>query len=184
VPRGWTSKRPCRRSKRRRTGSAGADPSPLDPSNLFETVVADLPEGAAVETRVDTECGICAGPELERALVELAENAVRHNPATEPWVELRAVDDDEWVTITVTDDGPGIDDMETAVIAEGQETELVHESGLGLWLVNWIVTRYGGSFQIEPRTDAEGSVATVRLPGIGPEESVTAVERGPTVLFR
>jgi len=160
------------------------DPSRLDPSSLFETVVADLPEGTAVEARVDTEREICAGPELERALVELAGNAVRHNPATEPWVELLAVDDDEWVTVTVTDDGPGIDDMETAVVAEGQETELVHGSGLGLWLVNWIVTRYGGSFQIEARADAEGSVATVRLPGIGPEESVTAVERGPTVLFR
>ncbi|PYZ02688.1 hypothetical protein C8039_03810 [Halogeometricum sp. wsp3] len=28
------------------------------------------------------------------------------------------------------------------------ETPLQHSSGLGLWLVNWAVTRYGGSFRI------------------------------------
>jgi PAS domain S-box-containing protein len=160
------------------------DPSRLDPTALFETVVADLPEGATVETRIDTELGICAGPELEQALAELAGNAIRHNPTAEPWVELAVTAEDDRVTITVTDDGPGIDDMETTVIAAGKETELVHGSGLGLWLVNWIVTRYGGSFQIAARTGAEGSVATIRLPGLGPAESVAAVERGPTVLFR
>ncbi|WP_251341778.1 PAS domain S-box protein [Haloplanus halophilus] len=160
------------------------EPTRIDPAALFETTVEDLPADAAVETRVDTDRDLCAGPELERALAELAGNGIGHNPAAEPWLELAATDDGEWVTVTVTDDGPGIDDMETAVIAEGQETELVHGSGLGLWLVNWIVTRYGGSFQIEARGDAEGSVATIRLPGIGADEAVEAVERGPTVLFR
>jgi PAS domain S-box-containing protein len=170
--------------KLEQSGRREREPSRLDVETLFETVVDALPSSAVVATRVDTDRGICAGPELEQALVELAHNAVDHNPADDPWIELAAVDDDEWVRVTVTDEGPGIDEMESAVVAKGQETELEHGSGLGLWLVNWIVTRYGGSFQVERRTDAPGTVATVRLPGIAADERVEAVERGPTVLFR
>lgn len=107
-----------------------------------------------------------------------------HNPDDEPRVELDASDDGEWVELVVRDDGPGIDEMEAAAIDAGTETALVHCSGLGLWLVNWIVTRYGGSFAIRPREDAAGSVAAIRLPGIDAETPVEAVARRPTVLFR
>jgi len=160
------------------------DPRRLDPDALFDAATVALPTDATVDTDVRTERGICAGPELERALAELARNAVAHNPDDEPWVELRATDDGEWVELVVRDDGPGIDDMEAAAIDAGKETALVHCSGLGLWLVNWIVTRYGGSFGIRPREDAEGSVATIRLPGIDADTAVESVARQPTVLFR
>jgi len=157
------------------------DPRRLDPTALFDAAADRLPESATVDTDVATERKICAGPELEQAVIELATNAVAHNPATEPWVELTAADDGEWIELTVRDDGPGIDEMETAAIDEGAETDLVHCSGLGLWLVNWIVTRYGGSFGIRAR---DGTVATIRLPAIDAETPVEAVERRPTVLFR
>jgi PAS domain S-box-containing protein len=161
------------------------DPERLDPGELFERVAAGIGDrvpAATVDVDVDADRGVCAGAELKEAVTELAENAVTHNPATEPWVELAATDDGDWVELTVTDDGPGVDDMETAVIATGEETDLAHGSGLGLWLVNWIVTRYGGSFQI--RGDDDGSVATLRLPAIDADTPVADVERGPTVLFR
>jgi PAS domain S-box-containing protein len=170
--------------KLEQNGRREREPMRLDPRTLFDTVTEGLPAAATAETPIDTDRDICAGPELEQALVELASNAVAHNPAADPWVELAAVDDGEWVRITVTDDGPGIGEMESEVIAEGAESALVHGSGLGLWLVNWIVTRYGGSFQIEPRSDASGTVATLRLPAITADEAVDDVERGPTVLSR
>ncbi|AZH24525.1 sensor histidine kinase [Haloplanus aerogenes] len=164
------------------------EPRRLDPATLFDDATVDLSATARVETTVATERRICAGPELEQAVSELVTNAVAHNPVAEPWVELTAIDDGEWIELTVTDDGPGIDDMEVAVIAEGKETDLVHGSGLGLWLVNWIVTRYGGSFRIRARNgdsaDESGSVATIRLPAIDADTPVEAVERAPTVLFR
>jgi PAS domain S-box-containing protein len=166
-----------------RSARRDREPRRLDPASLFDHATIDLPAAATVETTVETERAICAGDELEQAVSELAANAVSHNPDPEPWVSLRATDDGEWVELTVTDDGPGIDEMEASVIAEGEETELVHSSGLGLWLVNWIVTRYGGSFGIRAHGD-EGSVATVRLPGIDDGTPIEAVERAPTVLFR
>jgi PAS domain S-box-containing protein len=160
------------------------DPRRLDPATLFEAGVEGLPHAANVEIAVGTDRDVCAGPELEEAVTELAANAVAHNPSAEPWVELTAVDDGEWVELAVRDDGPGIDDMEAATIDEGEETDLVHSAGLGLWLVNWIVTRYGGSFGIRAHDDGTGTVATVRLPALDPDTPVEAVEREPTVLFR
>ncbi|WP_424017049.1 PAS domain S-box protein [Halorientalis pallida] len=162
-------------------------PRRLDPSTVLDDVATAArsrhPE-ATVEVSVRTDRGICAGAELERALSELVENALKHDPASEPRVAVTVVDDGEWIECTVTDDGPGISEQETAMIAQGEETALEHGSGLGLWLVNWIVTRYGGSFQVRPRDGADGTVATVRVPAIEADQTVEAVARRPTVLFR
>jgi PAS domain S-box-containing protein len=161
------------------------EPRRLDPRRLVRDSVEchreRLPE-ATFDVCVETERAVCAGAEIDVALAELVENAVTHAP--EPTVEVAAHDDGEWIELTVTDDGPGIDEMERQVISAGGETALEHGSGLGLWLVNWIVTRYGGSFQIATREDGTGTRATVRLPAIEPDQSVASAERGPTVLFR
>jgi PAS domain S-box-containing protein len=163
------------------------DPQRLPPEPLLATVADDYRDrfpSATIDVTVRTDRGFCAGPELERAIGELVENALKHNPDPEPWVGLAVDDDGEQIVLTVADDGPGIAEMETAVIANGQEEALEHGSGLGLWLVNWIVTRYGGSFQIRATDDGTGSVATVRLPGIGHDDSLETVAKRPTVLFR
>ncbi len=162
-------------------------PERLDPAAVIADAVDDgreaFPE-ATVDVTVRTDRDVCVGTEVETAVDELVENALVHNPAPDPWVGIEATDDGEWVEVTVADDGPGIEDIEARVIAKGEESALEHGSGLGLWLVNWIVTRYGGSFQIDTRSGEDGSVATVRLPAIDEDTPVSEVERGPTVLFR
>lgn len=168
-----------------RYASDERDPRRLDPAEILSRVVAthrDASPAAAIDVAVRTDRGICAGPELERALSELLENAIKHNPADEPTVTVTVRDDGEWIEVTVVDDGPGIEAMESAVISAGDETPLRHGSGLGLWLINWIVSRYGGSFRIDPHES--GTTATIRLPAIDEGTPVAAVERGPTVLFR
>jgi len=156
----------------------------LDVTELVAGAVDDARDGdrrARIEQRIETDRGICAGAELRRALAELVENALEHGvDGPEARVEIAAADDGDWVELTVTDDGPGIGAMESAAVESGRETALEHGSGLGLWLVNWIVTRYGGSFQVE--ADG-GTVARIRLPGIDDETPVEAVARPPTVLF-
>ena len=162
------------------------DPRRLDPDALVTAVLEshrDAFAGATIERTIRTETDICAGPELRRAVSELVENAIKHDPSTTPRVTIDVADDGGWIELTVTDDGPGIDEMEAAVISAGNETALQHGSGLGLWLVNWIVTRYGGSFRIGADDDG-GTTATIRLPGIDADESVASVARRPTVLFR
>jgi len=168
--------------------SAQRDPLPerLETAALVDRVADAFRDhgSATIETTVRTERGICAGAELDRALSELVENALEHGAdGAESRVDISAVDDGEWVVITVSDDGPGIEAVESTVLESGRETQLEHGSGLGLWLVNWLVTQYGGSFQVQEGEEG-GTVARIRVPGIDVDTPVDEVARPPTVLFQ
>ena len=53
------------------------------------------------------------------------------------------------VTVTVEDDGPGLPDHEANIITEEHEmTPVFHASGMGLWLVRWIVKRSRGDVSL------------------------------------
>ncbi|MFC4356898.1 PAS domain S-box protein [Halobium salinum] len=164
-------------------------PTRLDPAELFaralEPHLPAHPE-AVVDVVVETDRDVCAGAELARALEELVDNALEHDPDPDTRVSVTARDDGDAIEITVADDGPGLPEMEAAIVEAGRETPLEHGDGLGLWLVNWVVTRYGGSFQIRASDSDEGSgtVATLRLPAVGTEQRVEDVARRPTTLFR
>jgi len=67
------------------------------------------------------------------------------------------------VTVQIADNGPGMHPEEAAIITGNKEiSPLHHSSGLGLWLVNWIVRRHDGSLHI-PDTD-DGTTVVIRLP--------------------
>lgn len=100
-------------------------------------------------------CAIRGHPySFERAVEELCENAIRHNDRENPSVSLSVTSEDQTVHIAVTDNGPGIPDMERETLRSGEETPLHHGSGIGLWLVNWLVGQQDGEIAIrsnEPR---------------------------------
>lgn len=102
--------------------------------------------------------------EIRRIAEELVENAVRHHTrqpaAIDVSVDISA--DGEEVTLSVADDGPGLSEQELVVVEEGDETELRHGSGLGLWLVNWLAISGGGS--ISATSDDEGTVIRASVP--------------------
>lgn len=158
-------------------------PVRLDPETVLGAVAAEHREqypAATIELSIDTDREICAGTELETAVSELVTNALTHSP-DDTTVSLGAQDDGDWVVVTVSDDGPGIPESEISVIEAGHETPLEHGRGLGLWLVNWIVTNYGGSFRL---SGEDGTVATLSLPAIEPDQSVEDATRRPTALLR
>ena len=159
-------------------------PVRLDVGSVVQTVAtahrAQFPT-ATITVTDECERAACTGQELRRALEELVTNAIVHSPDADVTVEIAARDDGDDVEVTVTDDGPGIPSSEAAVVRNGRETPLEHGRGLGLWLVNWIVTRYGGSFQIS-RDD--GTRATLRLPAVEGDQPVADATRRPTTLFR
>ncbi|MWV40073.1 PAS domain-containing protein [Natrialba sp. INN-245] len=165
--------------------SRDVKPSRLDPDSLLTEIASRYREQfprVVIDTDVRTEKDICAGSEITGAVSELVENAVKHNTSREPRVEIELVDDGEWIVLSVEDNGPGIDEMEANVISHGEERDLEHGSGLGLWLVNWCVTRYGGSFDVHPKSGT-GSCATIRLPAIEADQTVADASKRPTVLF-
>ncbi len=100
---------------------------------------------------------------VDAVLRNLVVNATQHNHNPEPTVAVTIRPyRDGWLSITVRDDGPGIPAEELDVFEEGQETPLEHASGLGLWLVHWLVVEYGGECDV--LTDASGTELRIALP--------------------
>jgi len=149
-------------------------------SSVVDAVVSDLREeypNVAFRAVVDADTDLQLNPTLvDQVVRQLVENAAEHNDADRPRVEVRvaAADDPDFpLAITVADNGPGIPDQEWSVVVTGDETPLEHGSGLGLWMVNWGVTRLGGQVEYvgnEPR----GSLVTVTLPEPIDDESVSS----------
>jgi len=106
-------------------------------------------------------------PAVDYALENVLENAIVHNDRESPTVEVFVYvvegTHNDWTEVVVADDGPGIPDHEVRALLEGGETPLQHGSGLGLWLVNWLVKRSGGELQFD-ENEPRGSIVTMRLP--------------------
>jgi nitrogen-specific signal transduction histidine kinase len=107
---------------------------------------------------------------LDAALTNLVENAVRHHdgagterPDGGAWARVTVDREADALVVRVLDDGPGIPDAERDAIEAGEETDLQHGSGLGLWIVHWATAAVGGDVAYADR-DPRGTVATVRLP--------------------
>ena len=110
-------------------------------------------------------------PFVDSAVENLLANAVEHNDdSTSPTVWVDVAVEGDVVTVRIADDGPGIPPEEVDVLQRGRETSLEHASGLGLWLVHWIVTESGGSVSFEER-EPRGSVVELTLPRAEPLDS-------------
>ncbi|EMA01029.1 PAS domain S-box-containing protein [Haloarcula vallismortis] len=148
--------------------------NPIALQQLVESVVSDArnrhPE-LAITLSCEDGLWIQGGPSVRIALAELVENAVEHQATDEGSiaVEITATRADETpgVRVTVHDNGPGITDHEREVIRSGTETPLKHGSGVGLWLVNWIVRNLGGRMSF-PATDEPGTTVELQLPAAEP----------------
>ncbi|MFW5959285.1 MAG: sensor histidine kinase, partial [Natronomonas sp.] len=134
------------------------------------TEIVDKHEKAYPTVTIDSELPakreVTAAPKLEEALYHVIENAVEHNDSDSPRVEISVqskATDAGYVEVTIADNGPGIPDQERAVLLEGEETPLHHGSGLGLWIVNWIIHRSGGRIAFEAN-EPRGSRVTLALP--------------------
>lgn len=129
-----------------------------------------LSNGVEVTTDVPEDVHVTANPMLEEAVDELITNAVAHNDAPTPRVniEVRFTDDD-MVDIRITDNGPGIPEEELEMVRTNPAHKTQHSKGLGLWFVDWTVRHSGGQFHIEPR-DTGGTRAVIRLHRAAPEQ--------------
>ncbi|WP_246999210.1 histidine kinase N-terminal 7TM domain-containing protein [Halosolutus gelatinilyticus] len=78
-----------------------------------------------------------------------------------PTVRIGVRRSGETTTLEIADDGPGIPQHEIDVLREGRETTLEHGSGLGLWLVDWVVAHSGGDLSFE--STAAGTTVAVRF---------------------
>ncbi len=120
---------------------------------------------------------------LDPVVDHLIENAVVHADTDTPRVSIdAAIDPDRGaVTIRVADDGPGIPEAIREVISgDAPITQLRHNSGIGLWIVAWVVEAYGGTVGFEPGIDGEGTTVRLRLPAAGPPAADVPPSDGPS----
>jgi PAS domain S-box-containing protein len=88
--------------------------------------------------------------EIRLAVVELLENAITHTAGDEPTARVAVESAGDRVVLTVSDDAPPIPEMEARVLTGDHEmNDVYHSTGLGLWLVYWIVELSGGEVEVE-----------------------------------
>ncbi|THE65756.1 hypothetical protein D8Y22_06205 [Salinadaptatus halalkaliphilus] len=158
------------------TGSTNVAP-------IVEAAVEDARGANDVEIEYSIETTLAleaSGRALEYLVTELIENAIEHVDGETPRLEVTIGGTDRRGRLSVADNGPGIPEDERTAIQEGEESALVHGSGLGLWGVRWVVTLLGGEMQFvenEPR----GTVVRIDLPRVDtspsqPSQAAEAVQ--------
>jgi len=133
------------------------------------TVITALREEAArmsggsveLNCEIDTDRTVLAV--VERALIELLQNAIEHVDDEQPVkVEIKSHSENQ-LEIAISDRGPGLPEMEQRVLDGEIEEPLNHSQGLGLWSAYWLIQIAGGSISFE-KNEQTGSTITVRVP--------------------
>ncbi|MCH7659236.1 MAG: response regulator [Euryarchaeota archaeon] len=118
-------------------------------------------EGEVVGLRVH------ANDLLSSVVGNLISNAIFYNHNEVPVVRLSVEPTDETVIFRVADNGPGIPDRrKERIFAKGEQGETSSGMGIGLSLVDRLVTQYNGEIWVEDN-DPEGSVFCVELVRVG-----------------
>ncbi|MGZ4575245.1 MAG: sensor histidine kinase [Mycobacteriaceae bacterium] len=105
----------------------------------------------------------CDDHRLRRVMTNLLENAARHGG--DRIVDLRLILTATELIIQVADRGPGLPTGQATVVTRKFVSlgERACTAGLGLWIVEQLVTAMNGTFTLEPRSEG-GLVARVVVP--------------------
>ncbi|NJK44164.1 MAG: HAMP domain-containing histidine kinase [Pleurocapsa sp. SU_196_0] len=145
---------------------------PLEFSTLLGEAVRDarhLAQGRTLEVSPLTPCVVSGhGDRLRQLMLVLIDNALKYTPSGgRVGVEQRLAG--EWVTVCVTDDGPGIAPQDLSRVferfyrAEGSRNRETGGTGLGLPIAKWITEQHGGQIWLESEI-GRGTTAIVKLP--------------------
>jgi len=134
-------------------------------SELLEAAAAPGGRGGPIDVRIDGEPSLEADRlQVERALANLVDNALRHGGGT---VELAAERDDDRVRLAVRDEGEGFPDGFAAVAFErftrADAARGRGGAGLGLAIVAAIARAHGGAVGARNRPEG-GAEVWVELP--------------------
>jgi PAS domain S-box-containing protein len=96
----------------------------------------------------------------------LLKNAIQHNNKEVAEVSISAVENGGTVTVQIADNGPGVpDDRKETVFGKGERGIDSSGTGMGLYLVETLVSRYAGAVWIE-NNDPDGAIFSVELPTV------------------
>jgi signal transduction histidine kinase len=105
--------------------------------------------------------------QIQRALVNVLENAIKFSPEG-TIISMNVKPSEKGVTITVSDQGPGIPSEEREKIFQpfyrGNQQNQKEGSGLGLYIARKIIELHGGFIAAEPNQPS-GTMIKIYLPG-------------------
>ncbi len=129
--------------------------------------LTDVAGETAVQSDIPTDIALKTNRRLLALVISNSlESALVHGTA-DTTVRVSASQTPDGVAVEIVDDGPAIPAHEIAAINDGEETQLSHSSGIGLWLVRWAVPRLGGHVTFQQREPGTQIKLTV------PDQSVT-----------
>ncbi len=122
-------------------------------------------DDVVVETDVPPDVTVSADDLLSEVFENVLFNAVQHNEGVaHVAVEAARSPDGETVTVSVTDDGPGIPPGDREDLFRVTEADVGGDGhGIGLVITRVLVTRYGGDVRVRDN-DPTGTVFEIDLP--------------------
>lgn len=123
-----------------------------------------LPDAEFVIHDQVPDVDVAANQMLDSVFRNLLNNAVQHNDKDTPVVEVFSEVNEGEIEIRVADNGPGIpDEHKELIFGKGEKSLDSPGTGIGLYLVNTLVTQFDGTVWVEDN-EPTGSVFIVRLP--------------------
>lgn len=137
---------------------------PVDLVDLVEGALeATDTDGMTIERELPDRGRVVGTGAVEDAVGELVQNVGSH--VGDPTVRITIEGEGDTAALVVADDGPGIPPHERRALVDEEESPLSHGTGLGLWLVRWIVTVAGGHVTVRD-SDLGGSAVVLSFPTV------------------
>ncbi|WP_405808684.1 ATP-binding protein [Streptomyces sp. NBC_00210] len=166
-------------------GTFSSQKSEIDLRQLVTSAVDTIkPAAEAGSVRLEIDCPEVPlvleadSDQLDRVLMNLLSNAVKFTPSG-GLVRVEAAADDGHAVLSVSDTGIGIPEEERKQLfsrffrASNAVDAAIPGTGLGLTIVNTIVTNHGGTTEVHSQ-EGEGTTVTARLPLVAAPEVVQA----------
>jgi PAS domain S-box-containing protein len=130
----------------------------------LDKIEAEYPDARVVVEESLPAVQIRANQMLDSVFRNLLSNAIQHNNKDVPEISVSAAVRDTTVVVRIEDNGPGVpDDQKNEIFGKDEKGLDSSGTGLGLYLVQHLVTQYDGEVWVEDNTP-EGAVFVVELP--------------------
>jgi len=108
-------------------------------------------------------CSVVADGMLSSVFRNVLANGIQHNDSSVPRLRVWAQADESQVTVHIADNGPGVpDDRKAEIFGRGEKGLESSGTGLGLYLVDTLMERYGGEISVTDGDEGAEFVITLQ----------------------